>query len=108
MPTTPAQDGPAEPEALTPTSAAHTEAPHSGATVRVMAYLTEEEAQVLEELWFSMRRSSARASKSDILRAALLLTAQDTEALTATLSQQQSSTLSRQRSSKVSAKKAGD
>ena len=73
----------------------------AGAVVRVMAYLSEEEADLLDSLWISLRRHEMRPSKSDILRAALTTAALDTEKLTDAMSQQRSSTLSRQRSSKL-------
>lgn len=70
-------------------------------TVRVMAYLSTEEARVLDETWLKLRSHPARPSKSDILRAACALATQDFETLTKILSEQQVSTLSRQRSSKI-------
>lgn len=70
-------------------------------TVRVMAYLTSSEAELLDDLWIELRRNSARASKSDILRAALVLAAHRKEELTVTLSNQQNSTVIRQRVSKT-------
>lgn len=69
--------------------------------VRVMAYLSEEEAELLDALWLSFRRHEKRPSKSDILRAALTTAAQDKEELTDAMSKQRSGTLSRQRSSKM-------
>ena len=68
--------------------------------VRVMAYLTQEEGEVLDELWYRCRRLPARPSKSDILRAAFTLAATDFDRLSAELSLQRISTQSRQRSSK--------
>lgn len=70
-------------------------------TVRVMAYLSAEEARVLDETWLKLRSHPARPSKSDILRAACALATQDLDTLTKILSEQQVSTLSRQRSSKI-------
>ncbi len=75
-------------------------------TVRVMAYLTAEEAKVLDETWLQLRSHPARPSKSDILRAACALATQDFEQLTAILLKQQVSTLSRQRSSKMRGQKS--
>jgi hypothetical protein len=68
--------------------------------VRVMAYLTEEEGEALDEVWLKLRRLPSRPSKSDILRAALAMATADPDRLTAALAEQQVSTLSRQRSSK--------
>ena len=70
-------------------------------TVRVMAYLSGEEAQILDETWLKLRSHPTRPSKSDILRAACALAAQDFDTLTRILSEQHNSTLSRQRSSKL-------
>lgn len=72
----------------------------SAATVRVMAYLSADEARVLDETWLRLRAHPSRPSKSDILRAACTLATEDFDALTNMLMQQQSGTLSRQRSSK--------
>lgn len=71
-------------------------------TVRVMAYLTPEEARWLDDLWIEMRRNNSRASKSDILRAALEIAILHRTELTATIEKQQVSTLSRQRGRKPS------
>jgi hypothetical protein len=112
MPTAPPEAAPHQEPAPRPETAAIPESPapqppaseapaSQSATVRVMAYLTEDEARVLDELWFSMRRDPARPSKSDILRASLVLAAQDATRLSGALAQQQNSTLSRQRSSKM-------
>jgi hypothetical protein len=72
--------------------------------VRVMAYLTSSEGQLLEDLWLGFRRRSSslpqKPSKSDILRAALVLAAADPDALTNAISRQQTNTLSRHRNSK--------
>lgn len=77
------------------------------ATVRVMAYLTEDEARLLDDIWFSLRREPSRPSKSDILRAALAVAAADRDHLSSALSEQQHSTLSRQRGSKSRLKSSG-
>jgi hypothetical protein len=66
-----------------------------------MAYLSQSEAALLDDLWMHYRRSPQKPSKSDILRAALTLASARAEELTATLSQQQTNTLSRQRGSKI-------
>ena len=76
-------------------------APDASATVRVMAYLSGDEARVLDETWLRLRSHPSRPSKSDILRAACALASQDFDQLARILLEQQSSTLSRQRSSKV-------
>ena len=70
-------------------------------TVRVMAYLTPNEAHLLDSLWLALRRSNSRASKSDILRAALTLAGDQQEELASVLTKQQVSTLTRQQSSKA-------
>ncbi len=69
--------------------------------VRVMAYLTGEEAEKLDEAWLRLRRLPARPSKSDILRAALMWALDNPDDLDKVLSRQYDSTLSRQRSSKA-------
>lgn len=74
------------------------------ASVRVMAYLTPDEAASLDALWLALRRRGTRASKSDVLRAALTLAAPREEELANALTQQHVSTLSRQRSSKTARK----
>jgi hypothetical protein len=76
-------------------------------TVRVMSYLTEEEAGLLDELWLQFRRLPQRPSKSDIMRAALALAGQDREALIDVITSQQVSTLTRQRSSKIGVRRSG-
>ena len=68
--------------------------------VRVMAYLTLEEGEALDELWFRFRRLSCRPSKSDILRAAFTLAQRDLDRLTGELSEQRENTMLRQRNSK--------
>jgi hypothetical protein len=69
----------------------------SGAPTRVMAYLTEEEAQALEDVWLRLRRHPSRPSKSDLLRAGLSFVLTDVESTKDVLTQQGSSTLIRQR-----------
>ena len=72
----------------------------SAPVVRVMAYLSSEEAELLDDLWMQGRKLAQKPSKSDILRAALSLAAVSQEDLTAMLSKQRNNTLSRQRISK--------
>ena len=86
---------------VTAKTSASTEPDEAGSVVRVMAYLSEEEADLLDSLWLKLRRHEARPSKSDILRAALTAAARDLDVLTDSISQQRISTLSRQRSSKL-------
>ena len=74
-------------------------------TVRVMSYLTEDEAGLLDELWLQFRRTPQRPSKSDIMRAALALAGKDREALLDVITTQQISTLTRQRSSKIGSRR---
>jgi hypothetical protein len=69
--------------------------------VRVMAYLAWDEAETLDDLWLAARRAGLRASKSDILRAALRFSAQTSDDLMVLLSQQHTSTLTRHRDSKM-------
>lgn len=71
------------------------------ATVRVMAYLTEEEAEALDELWLKYRRRPEKPSKSDILRAAFQMAQADPEGLTDTLAGMRDTTAARQRDSKA-------
>jgi len=70
-------------------------------TVRVMAYLTTEESQILDELWLLMRRKHGKVSKSDILRASLMMANSNQELLNSTMSKQQINTSSRHRISKL-------
>ncbi len=73
----------------------------SPSSVRVMAYLTPEEGQLLDDLWMTLRRSQTRASKSDILRAALTLAGNQKEELRNVIANQHVSTLIRQRDRKT-------
>jgi hypothetical protein len=57
--------------------------------VRVIAYLTPEEAQELEMVWLQMRALAIRPSKADIMRAALQMALENTEGLSEKLVQQQ-------------------
>lgn len=74
--------------------------------VRVMAYLSEDEAETLDNLWMAARRSGTRSSKSDILRASLRFSADHVNELNIILSQQHTNTVSRHRNSKM--KRAAD
>ncbi|MBC8101971.1 MAG: hypothetical protein H7Z41_05220 [Cytophagales bacterium] len=56
--------------------------------VRVIAYLTPEEAQELEMVWLQMRALSIRPSKADIMRAALKMALENTDALSSKLAEQ--------------------
>jgi hypothetical protein len=49
--------------------------------VRVVAYLTPEEMQKLDSAWIQLRGKGVAANKADIMRAALMLTVADTDAL---------------------------
>jgi hypothetical protein len=53
--------------------------------IRVIAYLTPEEAQELEMVWLQMRALAIRPSKADIMRAALKMALDNTEGLSAKL-----------------------
>lgn len=79
----------------------HSQSPVELSVVRVMAYLTPDEARLLDELWFEMRRNKSRASKSDILRAALDVANRHQSELTTAIAKQQVSTQSRQRTRKT-------
>ncbi|MES2462466.1 MAG: hypothetical protein V4671_17935 [Armatimonadota bacterium] len=57
--------------------------------VRVIAYLTAEEAQELEMVWLQMRALAIRPSKADIMRAALRMALENTEGLSTKLVEQQ-------------------
>jgi hypothetical protein len=81
------------------------EAVRSESTVeRVMAYLSDAEAKALHAIWKDLqdRPRAERRSKSDILRAALMLAAARREELDSVLSRQHDSTLARHRNSKIS------
>jgi hypothetical protein len=80
------------------------ESPLEVTSVRVMAYLTPGEAELLDDLWIALRRGNARASKSDILRAALTLAGNQKEELASVIANQQVSTLIRQRGRKATGK----
>jgi len=62
---------PAAPAAPAPSVAASLE--NDATAVRVIAYLTQEEGQKMEQTWLQMRGFGIRASKADIVRAALLM-----------------------------------
>ena len=49
--------------------------------VRVIAYLTQEEGQRMDQIWLQMRGFGIRASKADIVRAALLMALDNEEGL---------------------------
>ena len=53
--------------------------------VRVIAYLTNEEAQQLDAVWLQMRMLGIRPSKADIVRAALTIAMDSTDSLGARL-----------------------
>jgi thiamine monophosphate kinase len=53
--------------------------------VRVIAYLTAEEAQELEMVWLQMRALAIRPSKADIMRAALKMALDNSDGLSAKL-----------------------
>jgi hypothetical protein len=57
--------------------------------VRVIAYLTADEAQELEMVWLQMRALAIRPSKADIMRAALKMALENTEGLSSKLVEQQ-------------------
>ena len=101
----PPKQSPETPEPQVEPSSVHTSksksTPAAEATVRVMAYLSPTEADTLEELWIEQRRYPHKPSKSDILRAALVLASDKRDELTDLLSQYRDSTLSRQRKSKA-------
>ena len=54
---------------------------NDASAVRVIAYLTQEEGQKLDQMWLQMRGFGIRCSKADIVRAALLMTLENEEAL---------------------------
>ncbi len=58
---------------------------NNSSLVRVIAYLTPEEAQELEMVWLQMRALAIRPSKADIMRAALKMALENTEGLSAKL-----------------------
>lgn len=53
--------------------------------VRVVAYLTQEEGQRMDQTWLQMRGFGIRASKADIVRAALLMALDNEDTLRAAL-----------------------
>ena len=59
--------------------------------VRVIAYLTPEEAQELEMVWLQMRALAIRPSKADIMRAALKMALENSDGLSAKLLELQGS-----------------
>ena len=56
--------------------------------VRVIAYLTPQEAQELEMVWLQMRALAIRPSKADIMRASLKMALENTDGLSAKLIEQ--------------------
>lgn len=56
--------------------------------VRVVAYLTNEEAQQMEQVWLHMRMQGLRPSKADIVRAALLYALENKDPLADALKRQ--------------------
>jgi hypothetical protein len=69
-----------------PTMAASPEG--NSSLVRVIAYLTAEEAQQLEMVWLDMRNLGIRPSKADIMRAALKIAMETTDSLSTKLLEQ--------------------
>jgi hypothetical protein len=60
----------------------------SSRPVRVVAYLTNDEAQKLDGVWLQMRTLGIRPSKADIVRAALTLAMDNADALGTRLTDQ--------------------
>jgi len=54
---------------------------NDASAVRVIAYLTQEEGQKMDQIWLQMRGFGIRASKADIVRAALLMALDNEEVL---------------------------
>jgi len=54
---------------------------NDASAVRVIAYLTQEEGAKMDQMWLQMRGFGIRASKADIVRAALLMALDNEEAL---------------------------
>lgn len=71
-----------------PAGGGATSADANSSLVRVIAYLTPEEAQQLEMVWLQMRALAIRPSKADIMRAALKMAMDNTEALSSKLAEQ--------------------
>lgn len=75
-------------EAPAPLSGGSASPETNSSLVRVIAYLTPEEAQQLEMVWLQMRALAIRPSKADIMRAALKMAMGNVEGLSAQLSEQ--------------------
>lgn len=58
---------------------------NDASAVRVVAYLTQEEGAKMEQVWLQMRGFGIRASKADIVRAALLTALDNEDSLRAAL-----------------------
>lgn len=71
------------PEAPAPSAAASLE--NDASAVRVIAYLTQEEGAQMDQAWLQLRGFGIRASKADIVRAALLMALENEEGLRAQL-----------------------
>ena len=67
------------PAAPLPSIAANLE--NDASAVRVIAYLTQEEGARMDQTWLQMRGFGIRASKADIVRAALLMALDNEEGL---------------------------
>lgn len=69
----PAAPAVTQPLALTPIpSDPYAVAGETGRPVRVVAYLSAEESELLDQLWLKMRGYGVRPSKADIMRVALM------------------------------------
>lgn len=67
---------------------------------KLMVYFEPTEADLLDNLWFQAKKRRPRLSKSDVMRAALLLLNDHPEQLDSVLSRLHTSTESRQRASR--------
>ena len=67
---------------------------------KLMVYFEPAEADLLDNLWFKAKKARPRLSKSDVMRAALLLLNDYPEQLDSVLARLHTSTESRQRASR--------
>jgi len=67
---------------------------------KLMVYFEPTEADLLDDLWFKAKKARPRLSKSDVMRAALLLLNDYPEQLDSVLARLHTSTESRQRASR--------
>ncbi len=82
-------------ETPAPVAPTPSQASTPAAAVNVMVYLDPDEAEKLDDLWVRLRRHPRKPSKSDLLRAGLLVLLADPDGLDIALSRLRTSTQAR-------------